>query len=268
MVVHAGQHYDYEMSQTFFDGLDIREPDVALDIPHGLSLHEQLGTIYSALDLDVDEVFVYGDCVTTLAGALYASMRRIYLTHVEAGIRNSALTFPEDVIRRTVDHLADMNMCYYEYAIANLRAERCDASTVLVPNFQLIVLDSLGLDVGDGGYILLTVHRRENATPQRVAEILRVLGESKRVVLFPCHPRTKKVLGDVPGNVIVLQPQGYVEFAKLLANASVVVTDSGGVQVEAHHLGKKCVVLAKSTPWEHTRPILVGDDYEKILGTA
>ena len=282
VVIHTGQHYDYEMSELFFEGLDLPKPDKYLNYGGSKILSEQLIILMKCLSFsnifdndDNVEIIVYGDCITTLAGALYAFMHRHKLHHIEAGVRTEDRIYPEGWIRKTVDHLADVNYYYYDYALNNLLDENYKGGLIKFPNLQLYLLDKYIEDIKKqeyikDDYILLTYHRRDHVTVENLTKLFNVLETIDKKIIFPCHPRTKNLIDSnfktPPININIIPPLGYVEFIKMILHCKCVITDSGGVQCEAYHLGKQCIVLHTSTPWPHTldKNILIGTNFNKI----
>ena len=276
MLVHTGQHYDRDMSDVFFQELQIPAPTHQLGIgsgPHG----QQTGRMLEALEGVMQEthpdcVMVYGDTNSTLAGALAASKLHIPVAHVEAGLRSFNRRMPEEINRVLVDHLATWLFCPTEQAVKNLQSEGIGADArfvgdVMAEALELSlplaeresrVLGRLRLDAK--GYILVTVHRAENTDqPDRLTGILRALAQLERPVVFPCHPRTRKMIEHFElervieaSSVRLLEPVGYLDMLRLESQAQVILTDSGGVQKEAFWLGVPCVTLREETEWVET----------------
>ncbi len=294
ILVHTGQHYDVNMSQVFFDELDIPRPDHNLGIgslSHGAQTGRMLETIEQVLLKEKpDWVLVYGDTNSTLAGALAAAKLHVPVAHVEAGLRSFNRHMPEEINRVLTDHASQLLFCPTEIAAKNLAAEgirsgvhhtgdvMCDA---LRHNRELAVdrnnvLSQLG--VPPKQYLLATVHRPYNTDDEaRLAAILEAFRQIGDPILWPLHPRTRKVLATndallVPDNVRMLDPVGYLEMLQLEANARCILTDSGGIQKEAYLLGVPCVTLREETEWVETADAgwnkLVGADTELIVTAA
>jgi UDP-GlcNAc3NAcA epimerase len=293
LLVHTGQHYDYKMSGIFFDGLDLPMPDVNLEVgssSHGCQTGAMLSKIEEVLVAErPDWMLVYGDTNSTLAGALAASKLSIPVAHVEAGLRSFNRRMPEEINRVVADHLSNVLLCPSQTAVDNLANEGIQSNVHLVGDVMLDVLnwarartagvangiDRLGLE--KGRYVLATIHRAENTDDNaRLAGILEALNALAEPVVFPVHPRTRKIIGNVNGrlgsHVHLVDPVGYLEMVATSAAARVILTDSGGLQKEAYWLGVPCVTLRDETEWVETVAagwnILVGSDRRRILDAA
>jgi len=288
VLLHTGQHYDYEMSQAFFRELALPKPDINLGVGSGTHAEQtgrmMVGIERAAWKVMPDFVLVYGDTNSTLAGALVASKLHIPLGHVEAGLRSYNLAMPEETNRVVADRLSDLLFCPTETARRNLSREGIRKGVFLtgdvmydlllssLPKARKIGLKKWGL--ARQGYFLATVHRAGNADdPGRLASLLAGFGRLPEVVVFPVHPRTRKALGRLPksrleDNVRLVPPVGYLEMLALEAGARAVLTDSGGVQKEAYWLGVPCVTLRDETEWSETLTggwnVLAGADPRKI----
>jgi UDP-N-acetylglucosamine 2-epimerase len=203
---------------------------------------------------------------------------------VEAGLRSGDLSMPEERNRIAVDRMAALLLCPDERSRATLVQEgvpgrievvgdvMADASFRLTPvaRERSTILDRLGLD--PGGYLVATVHREANVRPQRFARILDGLGRTGEQVIFPAHPRTRSLLSEVPENVRVIEPLGYLDMAALCSQARVIVTDSGGLQKEAYWYGIPCVTTRPSTEWIDTveagANVLVDDDPARLAAAV
>ncbi len=279
VLVHTGQHYDGNMSQVFFDELEIPAPDYNLGIGSG-GHGAQTGAMLSAIEEVLlkeqpDRLMVYGDTNSTLAGALAAAKLHIPVAHVEAGLRSFNRRMPEEINRVLTDHVADLLFCPSDTAVANLTAEGITGGVHLVGDVmyealmhavtvakrQSDILDRLHLPAG--GYCLATIHRAENTDdPARLTQLMDALREiSRRIpVIFPVHPRTRGKLQVLPGDdktkttgdLRLLDPLGYLDIVRLEAAASVILTDSGGIQKEAYWLHVPCVTLREETEWVET----------------
>jgi UDP-GlcNAc3NAcA epimerase len=275
VVLHTGQHYDRELSAVFFEELGLAEPAYRLGLQTSDPAVMRPG-IASAVERErPDWVLVYGDTNSTLAGAEAAAA--VPVAHVEAGLRSGDLTMPEERNRIAVDRLAALLLCPDERSRATLEREgvrgdvevvgdvMADVALRLAPlaRERSRILERLGLD--PRGYVVATIHREANVVqPERLARIVDGLGRTGEPVVFPAHPRTRSRLGDVPANVRLVEPLGYLDMAALCSQARAVVTDSGGLQKEAYWYGVPCVTARPSTEWVDTveagANVLVDDD--------
>lgn len=284
ILVHTGQHYDYGLSQVFFDELDLPRPDLNLGVgsgPHG----KQTGVMLAAIERVLirqrpDWVLVYGDTNSTLAGALAAAKLHIPVAHVEAGLRSHNRSMPEEINRVLTDHISDRLFCPTETAVRNLAAEEIGRGVHLVGDVMYDVLlrnRALATKKGDvlrrfslapKQYLLATIHRPANTDdPEHLRAILEAFGRLEEIILFLAHPRTRKAMVqqglDVPENVWVADPVGYLEMLQLEEQARLILTDSGGVQKEAYLLGVPCVTLREETEWVET--VVAG--WNRLVGT-
>ncbi|HKB13461.1 MAG TPA: UDP-N-acetylglucosamine 2-epimerase (non-hydrolyzing) [Vicinamibacterales bacterium] len=290
VLIHTGQHYDRGMSAVFFAELGLPEPDHHLGVgsgPHGAQTAAMLDRIDPVLaESRPDWVVVFGDTNSTLAGALAASKRCLKLAHVEAGLRSFNRAMPEEINREIADHLADARFCPSDAAAANLSREGIDsgvyvvgdlmaqslASTIARARADSTVLDRCG--AAAGRFVLLTLHRAGTADDAGiVGRVVAAAAAHGDTVVFPVHPRTRRVLNgaDVPDNVRLIEPVGYLEMLQLEASARLVLTDSGGVQKEAYWLGTPCITLREETEWTETVDAgwnrLAGTDPARIVDT-
>lgn len=276
VLIHTGQHYDANMSRVFFEELGIPEPEIHLGVG-SLPQAEQIAGMLTRLDEalagipDIDAVLVFGDTNSTLAGALAASRRGMYLAHVEAGLRSFNRRMPEEHNRVLTDHLADVLFCPTPAAMRNLereglapRAHRvgdtmAEAMETFLPvaGKRSTILRDLGLVPGT--FYLATVHRPYNTEdPARLGAILEAFAGLDRTVVFTVHPATRKRMHEFfgernfGGNVRAIDPVGYLDMLILQKSARAVLTDSGGVQKEAYWLGVPCVTLRPETEWVET----------------
>ncbi|MBI3087277.1 MAG: UDP-N-acetylglucosamine 2-epimerase (non-hydrolyzing) [Candidatus Omnitrophica bacterium] len=274
-LVHSGQHYDYVMSQTFFDELGLPAPRINLGVGSG-SHAEQTGKIMTACERVFrrerpDWVVVLGDVNSTLAGALAAAKLHIPVAHVEAGLRSFNKRMPEEINRLLVDHVSELLFCPTRQAVENLKAEGIrrgvhrvgDVMYDAVRQYLALarrrstILRTLGL--APRTYALATVHRAENTeTPERLAAILSGLSRSGERVILPLHPRTWKVLRRLGRRVVsmprlrLIPPVSYLDMLMLEQHARVIVTDSGGVQKEALFFRVPCLTVRDETEWVET----------------
>ena len=268
LLVHTGQHYDRDMSDSFFEDLSLPAPDRHLGVgsgPHG----RMTGRMLEALETTLAEVrprlvIVLGDTNSTLAGALAAVKMGIPVAHVEAGLRSFDMAMPEEVNRRLTDHVSSLLFCPTTAAVANLRAEGVRRGVHRVGDVMMDAVQQhlaharrLAPAVAPGTYYLATLHRQENADdPARLRAILGALDALPHPVVFPAHPRTRarmEGLGLRPHGALRLRgPASYLEMLLLEDGARAIFTDSGGVQKEAFILGTPCVTLRGTTEWVET----------------
>ncbi len=274
VIVHTGQHYDVGMSQRFFEELDIPAPTYNLGVgsgSHGVQTGAIMARLEEVLQREVpDWMLVYGDTNSTLAAALVAAKAAIRLAHVEAGLRSFRRGMPEEVNRIVTDRLSDLLFCPTEHAREQLTNEGRSEGVHLVGDVmydgfchysskvdQAGVLRRYGLQ--GRSYALATLHRAENTDdPQRLAALMHGLADVGRrmPVVLPLHPRTQKVVETgmfrTGAGVQMIAPLPYLEMLALLLNATVVITDSGGVQKEAYFARVPCVTLRDETEWAET----------------
>jgi len=290
ILVHTGQHYDYEMSELFFEELDLPAPDYHLGIgsgPHGAQTGAMLAAIETVLRKENPVVaIVYGDTNSTLAGALAAAKLNIPVAHVEAGLRSFNRAMPEEINRVLTDHLSTWLFAPSATAAEQLGREGISSGIHVVGD---IMLDALRrhreraltrsgalerMRLPPQGYYVATIHRAENADDrQKLGALVEAMSRLDLPVVFPLHPRTRGRIvefGLKPGgNVRTLEPVGYLDMLALQAQAACVLTDSGGMQKEAYYLGVPCVTLRDETEWVETVAAgwntLAGTDPDRIL---
>ncbi|RLM53656.1 UDP-N-acetylglucosamine 2-epimerase (non-hydrolyzing) [Halobellus sp. Atlit-31R] len=287
ILVHTGQHYDEELSDVFFEELDIPEPDHNLGVGsagHATQTGEMMIQLEPLItEYDPDVVLSYGDTNSTLAASIAASKMDTELAHVEAGLRSFNRDMPEEVNRVLTDHVSDYLFVPSRQAVQHLESEGISESVYHVGDVMYdallqirestadepAVLKRLGLEPDT--YVLATVHRPRNTDDaERLAAIVDCLCEESRDVVFPAHPRTLRSLEEhglrerAERELTLIDPVGYGDFVGLLANAEVIVTDSGGIQKEAFFLTVPCITLRTETEWPETVEeggnVLVGAD--------
>jgi UDP-N-acetylglucosamine 2-epimerase len=294
VIIHTGQHYDYEMDRIFFEQLNIPEPDYNLGVgsgSHGYQTGEMLKRIEEVLMKEKpDLVIVYGDTNSTLAGALAAVKLHIKVAHVEAGLRSFDKKMPEEINRVLTDHVSDYLFAPTKTAVENLYNEGIRDGVYLTGDVMLDallcnikiaekesrILDELGLKPKE--YYLATVHRAENTdNGKNLENIVEAFIECGELIVFPAHPRTVKFLKsygfyerlEKAKNLILIKPVGYLDMLVLEKNARKILTDSGGVQKEAYFLKVPCITLRDRTEWvetvEDSWNLLVGADRNRIL---
>ncbi len=286
ILVHTGQHYDRAMSQLFFEELGIPEPDVNLEVGSG-SHAVQTGLIMQRFEPicmahKPDWLIVVGDVNSTIACAMVAVKLGIKVAHVEAGLRSFDRTMPEEINRLLTDSISDLLFVSEPSGVENLCREGIANEKVhLVGNVMIDtllrskerasesnILDSLG--VSSGGYVVVTLHRPSNVDdPNTFASILNALKiiSDELPVVFPIHPRSRANLStlDLDGvskstNFMMIDPLGYLDFLKLTMDASMVLTDSGGIQEETTILGVPCLTLRENTE----RPITLAEGTNRL----
>jgi len=292
IIVHTGQHYDTELSQTFFDELHIPHPDYNLGIgsgTHGYQTGAMLQGIEDILlTLSPDMVLVYGDTNSTLAGALAAVKLHIPIAHIEAGLRSYNKEMPEEINRVLTDHCSDLLFCPTTTARTNLENENICKGVHLVGDVMYDALlynrklaqnsPILGqLNLAPKSYLLATLHRPSNVdSPDALKKIITGFSHIEYPIVFPVHPRTKKAFDtlniSLGKNIHTIAPLGYLDFLYLESEAVAILTDSGGVQKEAYLLHIPCITLREETEWVETVKdgwnILVGTDTDLIIKMA
>ena len=285
-LVHTGQHYDANMSDVFFEQLGIAAPDVNLAVGSGTHARQtsEIMTRFEPvlLDRQPDIVLVYGDVNSTVAAALVCAKLGVRVGHVEAGLRSFDRTMPEEINRLVTDQLADMLFTPSEDGDFNLRKEGIPAEKIfrvgnvmidslvkLLPAAQRQSQNSLPQRVA-----LVTLHRPANVDDgvilKRILQSLLEVSQDLSVV-FPAHPRTRKRIADFglhADQLQILDPVSYLEFLGMQSRATVVITDSGGIQEETTYLGVPCLTLRENTERPVTvslgTNVLVGRDPDKL----
>jgi UDP-GlcNAc3NAcA epimerase len=275
VVVHTGQHYDESLSGRFFTELGLRTPNHHLGVgsgPHGQQTGRMLEAIERVLETEKpDWVVVYGDTNSTLAGALAAAKLHTPIAHIEAGLRSFNRKMPEETNRVLTDHISTLLFCPSPDAATNLSREGVTRGVHVtgdVMQDSLLhfaqraratsnILERTHLKADD--YYVATVHRAElTDDPPRLRALLDVLRSLDRPVILPLHPRTRARLeasGGLPaedGRLRLVEPLGYLDMLRLVADCRRVLTDSGGLQKEAYWLGKPCITLRPETEWVET----------------
>lgn len=292
IVLHTGQHFDENMSEIFFEQLEIPRPGVQLDI-HGGSHGEMTGRMLKEIEESIlkhkpDRVLVYGDTNSTLAGALAAAKLHVPVAHVEAGLRSFNMQMPEEINRILTDQVSDLLFCPTTTAVRNLQKEGFNDKPVEVFKVGDVMQDAAIL-FGEkaikpksgsipGSFVLATLHRAENTNDKnRLSNIVNALNQihsEAAPVVLPLHPRTRKLISDhgLDLDVLIIDPVGYLEMLWLLRNCQLVLTDSGGVQKEAFFSSKPCVTMRDQTEWVELIDVganeLVGADQRKIVNAV
>lgn len=279
VIVHTGQHYDYNMSEVFFEELDIPTPDYNLGISGGT--HGQMtGTMLVSIEEvlmkeEPDAILLYGDTNSTLAGALAAVKLHIPVVHVEAGNRLGTKNNPEEINRIVTDHISSLHLCCTDSAKEFLEKEGITDSAFVVgdPMYDAFVFysdkvrenmpeESLAFDGKQISipkeFYYMTCHREENTgEPKTITQILSAMNLLDAPTIYPVHPRNKKIVSEIVKkeafkNIIVCDPVGYLMSVYLLNHCKKVVTDSGGLQREAFFAEKQCVTVFDYVVWPET----------------
>jgi UDP-N-acetylglucosamine 2-epimerase len=278
ILVHTGQHYDPELSDVFFEQLEMPAPDRELGVGSG-SHAEQTAAILTRLEpllaeLEPDALLVYGDTNSTLGGALVAAKASVPLVHVEAGMRSWNRAMPEEINRLVVDSLGGLLLCSTETALRNLRDEGRDSHAVVVGDAMADVALAFGpiadersdvlerLDLEPRGFSVATAHRPGNVDdPERLGLLVEVLARAAEAapVVFPVHPRTRARLEEIGAidelsarGIAAVEPLGYLDMTRLVRAARSVITDSGGLQKEAFLASVPCLTMREETEWIET----------------
>jgi UDP-N-acetylglucosamine 2-epimerase (non-hydrolysing) len=292
LLVHTGQHYDFDMSEVFFKNLKIPKPDIFLNI--GSASHAvQTARIMSAFEKVIieqkpDLVIVLGDVNSTLACSLVASKLGIAVAHVEAGLRSFDRAMPEEINRIVTDALSDYYFVSEKSGVRNIEKEGINSGQIhfvgnimidtLLLNIDKIKKSDILTKLGDGGikprnYSVLTLHRPSNVDSEKsLAEIYDILlSVSRKInIVYPVHPRTRKMIETHNfldkfkslKNLVMTEPVGYIDFIKLVKESVFVLTDSGGIQEETTVLKVPCLTMRENTE----RPVTVKEGTNILVG--
>lgn len=293
LLLNTGQHYDFDMSDVFFQQLPLPRPDFNLGIGsgnHGAQTGAMLEQIEKLiLQEKPDFVIVYGDTNSTLAGALAAVKIHIAVAHVESGLRSFNRQMPEEINRVVTDHVSDVLLCPTFEAMEQLAREGMTTNVHFCGDVMLDALHTFAplaaqqskilesLELPPKHYILLTIHRAENTDSlSRMEELVETLCRLPRPTLFAIHPRLrsrleseaayghlKKRLFSAP-HLRIVAPLPYLDMLQLEANAQLIMTDSGGVQKEAYFIGTPCLTLRDETEWTET----LEGGWNRVVGTS
>lgn len=297
LICHTGQHYDEKMSKVFFEDLELPQPDFYLGVGGG-SHAEQTAKVMVEfekilLDEKPDVIIVVGDVNSTIACSLTAAKLGIKIAHVEAGLRSFDREMPEEINRVLTDVISDYLFVTEENGLINLAHEgiakekvffvgNCmidSLSNYIDKSKQSTLMQELGLQPKE--FVLVTLHRPSNVDQEeslhKVLLMVNNIGKDKKIV-FPVHPRTMNNIkafgleGLLHSNIIVTGPIGYIDFIALIANAELIITDSGGIQEESTFLGVQCLTLRDNTERPSTCSIgtntLIGTDFQKAEEAA
>jgi len=288
LICHTGQHYDEKMSKIFFEELNISEPDFNLNVGSGSQAVQTANIMIEFEKILIAEkpslVIVVGDVNSTIACSLVAKKMNIPVAHIEAGLRSFDRTMPEEINRIVTDSISDYLFVTEQSGIDNLKNEGIDENKIfltgnvmidsLVQNLDKIDASPIltSLDLKKNNYVLCTLHRPSNVDNRTsLEEILTTLNSfaERNKIVFPVHPRTRTNMEEfgiglnLSANFIFTDPIGYVDFVALIKNASLVITDSGGIQEETTWLGVPCVTLRDNTE----RPVTVSIGSNHLAGT-
>lgn len=267
-VIHTGQHYDKEMSYNLFKVLDIKEPDYLL-CKEGNTSIQSIGNMMNKIEEiclieKPDKLIVFGDCDSTIAGAIVARKLKIYLIHIESGMRSYNKDMPEEINRLMTDHISDLLLCSTQDSIEKLNQENIKENVHYVGNLQLELLKDVCDTYNDtsiltennlteNNFALMTIHREYNTNEEMLKKIFSELEKLSINIVFPIHPRTKNIINnnniDIPKNLKLIKPVDYLNMTILERNCKFIITDSGGVQPESWFLRKKCIVMRTETEW-------------------
>ena len=286
IIVHTGQHFDANMSQVFFDEMDIPHPHYNLEVSglqHGAMTGRMLEKVEEVLLKEQPNyVLVYGDTNSTLAGALAAAKLHILVAHIEAGLRSFEMKMPEEINRILTDRISNILFCPTQTAVDNLQQEGFRNFHGQIRKVGDVMLDAVMFyreksksvskilateNLGNTKFVLATLHRAENTNdPNRLKSICEALNEINKnvTVVLPLHPRTKNYLqaNNIPLQAHLIDPVGYFDMLQLLHHCELVLTDSGGLQKEAYFFSKYCITLRDQTEWVE----LVQEEANSIAG--
>ncbi len=287
VIIHTGQHYDKNMSDVFFEEMEIPKPKYNLAInglSHGAMTGQMLAKIEEVLLQEKpDAIVIYGDTNSTIAGALAAKKLNIKVVHIEAGLRSFNMKMPEEINRILTDRISDLLLCPTDVAIKNLENEGFSKFNIKIEKCGDIMKDAVEfygkmvdeksdilarLDLEENEFVLATIHRQENtddlAKLKAIFRALETINKHKKVVL-PMHPRTRAILenNNLKFDITTINPVGYFDMLALLKNCNMVITDSGGLQKEAFFNKKHCIIAREETEWIE----LVSNGFAKIVGS-
>lgn len=289
-LVHTGQHYDKNLSDTFFEELNIPKPDANLMVGGGTQAEQTAGIMIGfekeLLENATDLVIVVGDVTSTMACSIVAKKANVKVAHIEAGIRSFDLTMPEEINRMVTDSITDYFFTTSSYANENLKKAGIEDSRIffvgnimidsLVKNLERIEKPSFfdELQASNKKYLVLTMHRPANVDDKENLEkyLDNITAFAKDfTIVFPIHPRTRPIvdaIGKNYPNLKIVEPQPYLKFIYLLKNAAGVITDSGGITEEATYLHIPCITLRDNTERPETcvlgSNVLVGNDFNAL----
>ena len=289
--IHTGQHYDQNMSDIFFNELNLPKPKINLGVGSGTHAFQTAKVMQGIEELILEHkpeaVVVYGDTNTTLGSALASSKLYIPTIHIESGVRCFNRRNPEEINRIIIDHISDYLVCPSNLAVENLKSEGLINGVQFWGDFMYdsflkaqkaslnCKFDLSRYDVESNNFILSTIHREKTtSSAEKLHQILNTFSKCELPIILPIHPRTKNVLQKKGyntqsyGNLKIINPASYLEMMNLLRNCKLVITDSGGLEKESYWQGKPCITLMDETTWTETIDVgwntLVGIDIQRI----
>lgn len=268
IIIHSGQHYDKEMSDDLFNTLEIKTPHYLFEKKGETSI-QSLGYMMNEIEKvclteTPDKLVVFGDCDSTTAGAMVARKLKIYLVHIESGMRSYDKNAPEEINRLITDHISDLLLCSTQESVNRLKQENLTNNVYYVGNLQLELLQNVSgrynditilneNNLSENNFALLTIHREYNTNKEMLEKIFSELEKIDINLVFPIHPRTKNIVKskniNIPKNIKLINPVDYLNMTILERNCKFIITDSGGVQPEAWYLRKKCIIMRNETEW-------------------
>lgn len=270
IIIHTGQHYDYQMSEVFFKDLEIPAPNYNLNL-RSTQINDMVHEIQEIISREKpDLTLVYGDTNSTLAGAVASFLNHVPIAHVEAGERCYDFEMPEERNRVIIDHYSTWLFCATENATHNLQREKVTTNIFFTGNLMhdsvLHNLEPIAANsvlakhtIDSKKYVLVTLHRPQNVdSPETVQRLLRIFENVSFPMVLPLHPRTKEnltkfgLLDTFKDKFILTDPLNYLDTLTMIKNAKFVLTDSGGVQTEAFSLHTPCVTFLNETVWTDT----------------
>ncbi len=295
ILIHTGQHYDTKLNKIFFDQLEVPEPNYYLGVGSGTHAQQTGQIMIRAEKIIIKEkpnwVIVYGDINSTLAGALEAAKLSVRIPHVEAGMRNYNNKTPEEINRMLVDHLSSLLFAPTQSAVENLKKENLTRGTYKTGDVMydaVLTYKSSAekkskiltkLNLKPQGFLVATIHRAETTNnTAKLSSVMKAFSKINESIIFPVHPRTQRAieaLGGLhlgSGNVKMINPVSYFDMLKLVKNARLLITDSGGLQKEAYFLKTPCVTCLEDNNWPETTTAganqLIGTDVNDILNAV
>ena len=274
ILVHSGQHYDKNLSDIFFNELELPQPQYNLEVgsgTHASQTAEIMLKLEKVLDNERPDFGVlFGDTNTTLAGSLLFSKKNLPFAHIEAGLRSYRRDMPEEINRIITDRLAEILFAPSNLAVENLKKEGITKNVYVVGDLHFDLFKKVAnkinhfsaLPIKD--FIFLTVHREENTkSPDFIKNLLQAIDREKIHCIFPAHPRTLKLIGNLKFEYVrITEPLPYLKTLGYIKNAKVIITDSGGLQKEAYFMKKRTIILRKETEWGE----IVKSGYAKLAG--